>query len=204
MKPGKTSRRAFLSAGLMLPVVGASARMGLASTNTGLFKPTDGSFEETPSSPVKLEMRTLGRTGLKVTPVGFGCGYTGDASVVVRAVDLGINYFDTARAYLQGNNERMLGTALGPRRKQIVLSTKSLASTKEKALEDLDTSLRELKTDYVDIWYYHDKPSPDKVTDGMIESATNRQTAGQDPFLRPQHARQPAADASLDGEERCL
>ena len=170
MKPAKTSRRAFLSAGLILPVVGAGARMGLASTNTGFFKPIDGSFEETPTSSVKLEMRTLGRTGLKVTPVGFGCGYTGDASVVQRAADLGINYFDTARAYLQGNNERMLGAALGPRRKQIVLSTKSLASTKEKALEDLDTSLRELKTDYVDIWYYHDKPSPDKVTDGMIEA----------------------------------
>jgi predicted aldo/keto reductase-like oxidoreductase len=90
--------------------------------------------------------------------------------VVERAADLGINYFDTARAYLQGNNERMLGIALGPKRKQIVLSTKSLASDKDAALKDLDTSLRELKTDYVDIWYYHDKPTPDKVTEGMIEA----------------------------------
>ncbi len=170
MKPGKTSRRAFLSAGLILPVVGAGARMGLARTTAGILKPSEGPFEDTPTSPVKLEMRTLGRTGLKVTPVGFGCGYTGDASVVERAVDLGINYFDTARAYLQGNNERMLGAALGSKRKQIVLSTKSLASTREKALQDLDTSLLELKTDFVDIWYYHDKPSPDKVTDGMIEA----------------------------------
>lgn len=170
MKLGKTSRRDFLSAGLILPVVGASARMGFANTTAGLINTAGERFERAPSSPVKLQMRTLGRTGLKVTPLGFGCGYTGDSSVVERAVDLGINYFDTARAYLQGNCERMLGIALGSKRKQIVLSTKSLASEKEAALKDLDTSLRELKTDYIDIWYCHDKPSPDKVTDGMIEA----------------------------------
>ena len=177
MKPGKTSRRAFLSAGLM-----AGAQMGLASANTGLLKPLDASIEDTPTSPARLAMRTLGRTGLKVTPVGFGCGYTGDQSVVERAADLGINYFDTARAYLQGNNERMIGAALASRRKQIVLSTKSLASTKEKALQDLDTSLRELKTDFVDIWYYHDKPSPDKVTDGMIEAQQIAKQQGKTRF----------------------
>ena len=170
MKPGKTSRRAFLSAGLILPVVGASARLGLASSTVGMLKSADASFEDTPTSVAKLPMRTLGRTGLKVNPVGFGCGYTGDPSVIERAVDIGINYFDTARAYLQGNSERMLAAGLGARRKQIVLSTKTLASDKANALKDLDTSLRELKTDFVDVWYYHDKPDPGKITDGMIEA----------------------------------
>lgn len=168
MKPSRTSRRAFLSAGLMLPVVGA--RMGFASAGAGTMRLPGASMEAAPSSTDKLEMRVLGRTGLKVTPVGFGCGYTGDASVIERAADLGINYFDTARAYLQGNNERMVGMALKSKRKEIVLSTKSLASTKELALKDLETSLRELRTDYIDIWYYHDKPSPDKVTEEMIEA----------------------------------
>jgi predicted aldo/keto reductase-like oxidoreductase len=115
-------------------------------------------------------MRTLGRTGLKVNPVGFGCGYTPDPSIIERAVDSGINYFDTARAYLQGNSERMLAAGIGARRKQIVLSTKTLASDKANALKDLDTSLRELKTDFVDVWFFHDKPSPDRITDGMIEA----------------------------------
>lgn len=170
MKSNKTSRRAFLSASLILPVIGAGARMGLASSTMGMMNSSGERFEETPTSPARLPLRILGRTGLKVTAVGFGAGYTGDSSVVERAVDLGINYFDTARAYLQGNGERMLGTALGAKRKQIVLSTKSLASDKAAALKDLDTSLSELKTDYIDIWYYHDKPSPDKVTDGMIEA----------------------------------
>lgn len=168
MKSGQTSRRAFVSAGLLLPIAGAGSRLGLAETT--------GPIEQSPltgaalHSSSRLPMRVLGRTGLKVTPLGFGCGYTGDASVVERAVDLGINYFDTARAYLQGNNERMLGAALGAKRKQVVLSTKTLAVDKNNALKDLETSLRELKTDFVDIWYYHDKPTPDRVTDEMIEA----------------------------------
>src|ERR1035441_2764511 len=63
----KTSRRAFLSAGLILPVVSASSRMGLASTGMGLLQPSEGALEKT-AAPVKLDYRTLGRTGLKVRP----------------------------------------------------------------------------------------------------------------------------------------
>jgi predicted aldo/keto reductase-like oxidoreductase len=124
----------------------------------------------------------LGRTGLKVSAIGFGCGFTSDTSVIERAADAGINYFDTARAYLQGNSERMVGVGLAGKRKQIILSTKSLASDKQGALKDLDTSLRELKTDYVDIWYFHDKASPDKVTDGMIEAQQIARQQGKTRF----------------------
>ena len=55
--------------------------------------------------------RVLGKTGLKVTSVGFGCMITSDPSVIARALDMGITYFDTARGYQQGNNERMVGGA---------------------------------------------------------------------------------------------
>jgi hypothetical protein len=165
----KTSRRAFLSAGLILPVVGAGSRMGLASTNMGLLQPSEDSFKNTADSPVKLDFRTLGRTGLKVTTVGFGCMITSDPSVVTRAADLGINYFDTARGYQHGNNERMVGAALGAKRKQIVLSTKTEATNKAGLQEQLETSLRELKTDYIDIWYLHSKDNVADVTDEMIE-----------------------------------
>ncbi len=114
-----TSRRDFLSAGLSaglaLPVMGAGSAMGLLQSSP----------ESTAKSPVKLDYRTLGRTGLKVTTVGFGCMITSDPSVIERAADIGINYFDTARGYQHGNNERMVGAALGARRKQVILSTKS-------------------------------------------------------------------------------
>ena len=159
----KTSRREFLSAGLMLPVVGASSSFGL-------FNPPENPVASPVGSAVKLSYKTLGRTGLKVTTVGFGCMITSDPSVIERAADIGINYFDTARGYQQGNNERMVGAALGARRKKVILSTKSGAQTKEALLSDIDTSLRELNTDYVDIWYLHGKGRPADVHDDMIEA----------------------------------
>lgn len=159
----KTSRREFLSAGLMLPVAGVSSRMGL-------LPPSGESIAKKEGSAVKLDYKTLGRTGLKVTTLGFGCMITSDPSVIERAADIGINYFDTARGYQHGNNERMVGAALGAKRKQLVLSTKSGAQNKEGLLNDLETSLRELNTDYVDIWYLHGKGSPADIRDDMIEA----------------------------------
>jgi hypothetical protein len=159
----RTSRREFLSAGLMLPVVGASSGFGI-------FSPSENSVSSPAGAPVKLSYKTLGRTGLKVTTLGFGCMITSDPSVIERAADIGINYFDTARGYQHGNNERMVGAALGAKRKQVVLSTKSGAQTKEGLLSDIDTSLRELNTDFVDIWYLHGKGSPADIHDDIIEA----------------------------------
>ena len=157
-----TSRREFLSAGLMLPVVGAGSKMGIW--------PLPGDPSAKSGSPANLEYRVLGKTGLRVTTLGFGCMITSDPSVITRAVDLGVNYFDTARGYQHGNNERMVGSALGVKRKQVVLSSKSAAEDKASLLKDLDTSLSELKTDYLDIWYLHSKDHPSDIRDDMIEA----------------------------------
>lgn len=169
MKSKATSRRSFLSAGLMLPVVGASSRLGFARSSVGLLTPSEETSGRLSGGPAKLEFRMLGNTGLKVTTLGFGCMITSDPSVIERALDAGINYFDTARGYQHGNNERMVGAALGARRKDIVLSTKTEARDKQGLQEQLETSLRELKTDYVDIWYLHSKDKTSDVTDEMIE-----------------------------------
>ncbi|MGC1423559.1 MAG: aldo/keto reductase [Terracidiphilus sp.] len=157
-----TSRREFLSAGLMLPVAGAASKINFLDSPDKLTPPQ-------PRTP-KLTYRTLGNTGLKVTSVGFGCMITSDPSVIERAADIGINYFDTARGYQHGNNERMVGAALGARRKNLILSTKSPTDNKAGLLKDLDTSLAELKTDYVDIWYLHAKDTPVAIHDDMIEA----------------------------------
>src|ERR1700676_2466287 len=162
----KTSRRDFLSAGLALPIAGAASNLDIlhladAPANKPLPKPTQ---------PAKLDYRILGKTGLKLTTVGFGCMITSDPSVITRAADLGINYFDTARGYGHGNNERMVGAALAAKRRQVVISTKSGAGDKEKLLNDLDNSTNELKTDYVDIWLLHGKDRPEDIRDDMIEA----------------------------------
>src|SRR5512133_2598564 len=135
----RSSRREFLSAGLMLPAAGAASKFD--------FLNPDQPAPKTAKTP-KLDYRTLGETGLKVTTVGFGCMITSDPSVIERAAGLGITYFDTARGYQQGNNERMVGAALKNKRKDITLSTKTHAGTRADALKDLDTSLKELGTDH--------------------------------------------------------
>src|SRR5437763_14472718 len=146
----RSSRRNFLAAGLVLPDAASASR----STDSPQQQSQPSSRL---SSGPTFQYRTLGKTGLKVTTVGFGCMITSDGSVIERAADLGITYFDTARGYQQGNNERMVGAALKRKRKDIVLSTKTHAANGADALRDLDTSLKELGTDFVDIWYLHAK-----------------------------------------------
>jgi uncharacterized protein len=161
--PQQTSRRGFLAAGLAAP--------GLTLSPAPLKQPE--------TKKPQLTYRTLGKTGLKVTTVSFGTMITSDASVIERAADLGISYFDTARGYQSGNCERMVGAALKNVRKNVTLSTKSPAKTKEALLADLDTSLRELQTDYIDIWYLHAKNKPEEVQDDLIEAQQMARKAGK-------------------------
>ncbi len=124
-------------------------------------------------------MRVLGKTGLEVSPLGFGCMTTPEPSVIERAANLGINYFDTGRVYQNGNNERMVGAALKGKRQQVIIASKTIAKTKREALADLETSLRELRTDYLDIWYLHNKNLPEDVSDELIEAQQEAKKAGK-------------------------
>jgi uncharacterized protein len=80
---------------------------------------------------------------------------------------------------MQGNNERMVGAALKGKRNSITLSSKTHAATGADALKDLDTSLRELGTDHLDIWYLHAKSRPEEVTDDLIEAQQTAKKAGK-------------------------
>src|SRR5690348_18388084 len=123
-----SSRRNFLAAGLSLPAVASATR-------SEQQQPAVPGPRAASSAPV-FQYKVLGKTGLKVTTLGFGCMITSDGSVVERAADIGITYFDTARGYQGGNNERMVGAALKKKRKDLVLSTKSHAGNRDEALRD--------------------------------------------------------------------
>jgi len=152
-----STRRDFLSTGLFTSVAG--------------LVPVSSTWARADShSATGLSYRTLGKTGLKVTSVGFGCMVTSDPSVIARAADMGISYFDTCRSYQHGNNERLVATGLKGKRQNVILSSKTDGTTKEKALEELDTSLSELGTDHLDIWYLHAKDSPSAVPDELFEA----------------------------------
>jgi predicted aldo/keto reductase-like oxidoreductase len=173
----ESSRRNFLTAGLVLPAVASASRTSGQSSQVPT--PLSQSTSPAKSSAPAFQYRTLGKTGLKVTSLGFGCMITSDGSVITRAADLGITYFDTARSYSGGNNERMVGAALKGKRNEITLSTKSGGRTKQEALDHIDKSLSELGTDHVDIWYLHGKGKPEDVTDDLIEAQQIAKKAGK-------------------------
>jgi predicted aldo/keto reductase-like oxidoreductase len=177
-----SSRRNFLVAGIGLPAIASAARSSSPEPQAPAKRAPD----------IKFEYRTLGKTGLKVTAVGFGCMITQDGSVVQRGADLGITYFDTARGYGGGNNERMVGAALKGKRNSVTLSSKSHAATRQDALNDLDTSLKELGTDHLDVWYLHGKEKPEEVTDDLIDAQQTAKKAGKIRFAGVStHAGQP-------------
>ena len=103
---------------------------------------------------------TLGRTGLSISDISFGSSRlrTGQEHLVHHALDLGINYFDTAESYTRRQSEQVLGNALRGKRDSVVIASKthSYGSTrKESIMAALDDSLRRLRTDYVDVYFNH-------------------------------------------------
>jgi aryl-alcohol dehydrogenase-like predicted oxidoreductase len=138
-----------------------------------------------------MEHRPFGRTGLEVSAVGFGCwevgGGYGDveetefARAVGRALDLGINCFDTAEGYGMGASERALGEALGRRRDEAIVVTKFgmnyrdqpnlRDSSRERVLASIDKSLKNLGTDWVDVYLVHwpDRRTPFEETMGALD-----------------------------------
>jgi aryl-alcohol dehydrogenase-like predicted oxidoreductase len=167
-----SSRRNFLAAGLSLPVAALANVPAPHVAAAPVCRPA-------PPAGAAVRYRTLGQTGLRVSTVGYGCMITSDSSVISRAVDLGINYFDTARGYQKGNNERMVGAALKGSRHKIVLSSKSEAKTAADAVAELDTSLKELGTDHLDIWYMHSRDTVAAIPDELVTVWENARQQGK-------------------------
>ncbi len=127
-----------------------------------------------------MEKTRLGRTGLMVTRSSFGAlpiqrvSFDEAKKLLLKAYDNGINFFDTARAYT--DSEEKIGYALSEVRKDIIIATKTFASDKKTLFEHLKTSLKNMKTDYVDILQLHnpadlsDPNDPDGTYAGLLEA----------------------------------
>jgi aryl-alcohol dehydrogenase-like predicted oxidoreductase len=119
-----------------------------------------------------MELRNLGRSGLRVSPVGLGCNNFGwrieiepSRKVVHKALDVGVNLLDTADMYGDGQSEDMLGQILGPRRKDVVLATKFSAGftgmtggpfgSRHYIMNAVEASLKRLRTDWIDLYQFH-------------------------------------------------
>ena len=106
-----------------------------------------------------MQYVTLGKTGLKISRMGFGgipiqrIDREGTKVLMGRLLEEGINYIDTARGYTV--SEEFLGYALEGIRDRFVLATKSMSRTKEAMAADIEKSLSNLRTDYIDLYQVH-------------------------------------------------
>jgi aryl-alcohol dehydrogenase-like predicted oxidoreductase len=145
-----------------------------------------------------MDLRTLGRTGVKVSPLCLGAmmfGQSGNPDhdesirIIHRALDAGINFVDTADVYSAGESEEIVGKALaGGRREHVVLATKVHGSmgpdpneqgnSRRWIMREVENSLRRLRTDWIDLYQIH-RPSPDTDIDETLGALSDLVTQGK-------------------------
>jgi len=150
-----------------------------------------------------LKKRKLGQQGLTVSELGLGCmgmsqsyGVPNDAESIAtihRAIELGLNFFDTAEVYGPFTNEKLLGQALQGRREQVVIATKfgfnivdgkmaGVTSRPEHIKKVVEESLQRLNTDYIDLLYQH-RVDPTVAIEDVVGAMANLVTDGKIRFL---------------------
>ena len=134
-----------------------------------------------------MEYRTLGKTGLRISRMGFGgipiqrIDAEGTKLLLKKMAEQGINYIDTARGYTV--SEEYIGYGLEGLRDKFVLATKSMSRTKEAMASDIETSLWNLRTDYIDLYQVHN-PNMDQLEQvtgkgGALEALMEAKDAGK-------------------------
>lgn len=187
-----------------------------------------------------MEYRKLGITDFKLSVIGFGCWAMGGGwgqiddgesiAAVRRALDLGVNFFDTADIYGFGHSEETLAKAVGSRRKDVIIATKGglawdehgclfRSSSRHHIMNAVEASLKRLKTDYIDLYQIHwpDFHTPFETTmrvlDDLVKSGKVRYvgvsnfTVGQMKEcikIRPIHSLQPPYNMLMRDAERGL
>jgi len=143
-----------------------------------------------------MPVRALGKTGLKVSIVGFGGGHFGRRSIdeqtavrlVQEGIDAGMTFMDNAYEYNGGVSEHRMGLALKGRRDKVTLMTKVCARDRDTAQKELEESLLRLQTDVIDIWQFHEVNYDSDAEwifrpDGAIEAAVAARQAGKVRFI---------------------
>jgi predicted aldo/keto reductase-like oxidoreductase len=142
-----------------------------------------------------VPMRVFGKTGVKLSVIGQGGARLAllrtkeEARAHVRyAYELGLNYFDCAHSYWEGHSEEVYGDVLSDVRKKVFITTKCGKRTKAEAEKELHSSLKSLKTDYIDLWQMHGVGEIEDVKrifgpGGAIEAFETARKAGKCRFF---------------------
>lgn len=151
-----------------------------------------------------MDYVTLGRTGIKVCKNGFGAlpiqriSFDDAKEILLHAYNSGINFFDTARFYT--DSEEKIGYALSDVRDKIYIATKTAAQNADDFWKDLNTSLNNMKTDYIDIYQFHNPsfcPKPNDGT-GLYEAMLEAKAQGKIRFIGLTNHRLAVAQEAID------
>jgi predicted aldo/keto reductase-like oxidoreductase len=170
------SRRSFVSLGGATLAGGIAASAAPASASASRSRGSYGGIDR--QNPRIQTYRTLGRTGWRVSDIGFGTGQLRESTLVRAAFDKGINYFDTAESYGNGAAERAIGEAiphLG--RENIFIATKAVfrgGETEEEVTNRIRQSLERLQTDYIDAYSMHHTPTVEFLNHPGYHAAIDR------------------------------
>ena len=164
------NRRDFLGR-LGAGVFGLSLPKSLTSSS----KEQNLSQKENPALKIK-KYKDLGKTGIRVSDIGFGAINYFNPNVLRYAYDLGINYFDTAEAYMRTMSETYMGQALKEIRQEVIISTKHGISSpqemeQEAIIRRIEGSLKRLQTDYIDIALIHQVSDTAVLEDAEVLAA---------------------------------
>jgi len=180
-----------------MPLDRTSRREFLAGAAAGWIALADRVIADTtPASATGLPMRVLGRTNVRVSIVGLGGWHIAaskDENEAIRimhaAMDEGVNFFDNSWDYHGGRSEEWMGKALAMdnRRHKVFLMTKNCERDYEGSMKNLEDSLRRLRTDYIDLWQFHEivyDNDPDWVFEkGGIRAAIEARRQGKVRFI---------------------
>ena len=151
-----------------------------------------------------MEKIRLGRTGLMVSRSGFGAipiqriAEEKSTALLRRAYEAGINFFDTAHGY--SDSEEKIGAALSDVRKNVILATKTPASDRKTLFEQLELSLKRLKTDYIDLYQLHNPKAVAQPGDqaGLYDALLEAKRKGMIRFIGITNHRLPVAREAVD------
>jgi aryl-alcohol dehydrogenase-like predicted oxidoreductase len=185
------TRRQFLK-GISVTCASSSLLISPLTSGATLGKEKQRESVKTSSN---MEYRSLGRTGLQVSALSFGVAGLTDPGVLFEALEMGLNYFDTAHGYQNGNNEKMLGSVLKdygrdkvfiatkvpPYHRRMMMRQLQNTATMERMLEE---SLQRLRTDYVDVLFLHSIENPDgPVNEKVMNFLAKQKKAGKARFV---------------------
>jgi predicted aldo/keto reductase-like oxidoreductase len=180
------SRRTFVRT-----VVGGAAVAGIASA----LRPFEALIGA-PNDTGAMATRPLGKTGYNVKLLSLGGQATLERSgtedesleIINRALDLGVNYIDTAASYGRGVSQKYIGKVMKTRRKEVFLATKTHRRSYDDSMRLLDESLASLQTDHLDLWQLHNVRTQDDLDkifakDGAIKALEKAKSEGTVRFI---------------------